>query len=380
MKIVYFVDGFDRGGIEIVVSILANNISRFGNQIHLICLYEDKLELESDLLEDIYIHCLPFKSKKKNKIKYISSLSKLINLLKKIKPDIIHAHNASFSYFYLSIAVCLSNVKSVNIRSLHFSGFFLEKKTIGDKVRYLFDKLASELLSTSIISVGPAVEMMAKKLYPRNQHYTITNGIDTKGKFLRKDICKSTLGINVDRKVVVYVARICPGKNHDTLIKAWEIVANYDKTSLLVLVGDGPSKENIQNIVKVKHIEDNVRFTGSISNVEDFLSIADLGVFPSASEGLGLGLIEMMSIGLPVVASKIPACLHIIRDKDNGILYETYDYKDLANKIITVLYDNELKCRLGNKARSFVDNYYSIESMIEEHRKLYCNLLNILFK
>ena len=88
----------------------------------------------------------------------------------------------------------------------------------------------------------------------------------------------------------------------------------------------------------------------------------------------------MMSIGLPVVASKIPACLHIIRDKDNGILYETYNYKDLANKIITVLYDNELKCRLGNKARSFVDNYYSIESMIEEHRKLYCNLLNILFK
>lgn len=379
MKIVYFVDGLNRGGIEIVVSHLSNNIAKIGNQVHLICLYQDKKELEHEL-KDVQIHYLPFKSGKSNYIEYLHSLPTLIGLLKKIHPDIIHAHNASFSYFYLSIAVLLSNIRCVNIRSLHFCGFFLERKTLRDKVRFFLDKLASKLLNAKIISVGPAVETVAKQLYPRNQHYTITNGIDTKNKFSKKDILKSSLGLNDSQKVVIYVARICNGKNHETLINAWEIVTQYENTSLLILVGDGPLLKNIQDIVLAKQIQNKVLFTGSISNVEDFLSIADLGVFPSESEGLGLGLIEMMSIGLPVIASRIPAFKHIINDKDNGVLYETNNYKELAYKILDLLNDDEQKRKLGENAKSFIHKHYSIENMITQHSFLYNKLYNTHLK
>lgn len=58
---------------------------------------------------------------------------------------------------------------------------------------------------------------------------------------------------------------------------------------------------------------------------------------------------EMMAVELPVVASKIPSCCDLIEENVNGILYETYDYKDLANKILSVLCDNELKKNLENK-------------------------------
>ena len=88
-----------------------------------------------------------------------------MDLLKKIKPDIVHAHNSSFSYFFLSIGILLSRTVPVNIRSIHFSGFFLEKRTIEDKIRFIFDWCACRLLKTIIISVGPTVSRVVKRLY-----------------------------------------------------------------------------------------------------------------------------------------------------------------------------------------------------------------------
>lgn len=98
-------------------------------------------------------------------------------------------------------------------------------------------------------------------------------------------------------------------------------------------------------------------------------------MFPSESEGLPLVLMEMMAVELPVVASKIPSCCDLIEENVNGILYETYDYKDLANKILSVLCDNELKKKLGEQAKLLVCNHYSIENMINRHNILYQKLL-----
>ena len=296
---------------------------------------------------------------------------------KNLLPDKYHSHltKYQFSYFFLSIGILLSRTVPVNIRSIHFSGFFLEKRTIEDKIRFIFDWCACRLLKTIIISVGPTVSRVVKRLYTSNQHLTIVNGIDTKEKFCKRNLTKSCMGISEDKYVAVYVARICEGKNHDTLIKAWEIVTQYHPSALLLFIGDGPLKEQYQSVVHEKSLDDKITFTGSIPNIVEYLSIADVGVFPSESEGLPLVLMEMMAVELPVVASKIPSCCDLIEENVNGILYETYDYKDLANKILSVLCDNELKKKLGEQAKLLVCNHYSIENMINRHNILYQKLL-----
>lgn len=373
-RVLFFVDGLNRGGVEIVVSQLANNISKLGHEVHLVCLYQDQNELKAELCEDVFVHNLPFKSNLGSRIDYLRFSPELITLLKEIKPHIVHAHNSSFSYLFLSFAILLSRIKCINIRSIHFNGFFLEKKTLGEKLRFSFDWLASVLLKSTIISVSPTVFSTVQHRYSNNKHICITNGVDTEYKFLRKNLKKTDLGIDEDCKVAVYVARICEGKNHQTLIEAWEALVEHEKTSLLVLVGDGPYKEFIQGQVRDKQLTQHVLFTGSISNVEDYLSIADVGVFVSESEGLGLGLLEMMSVGLPVVASKIPVFLNIIEDNVNGLFYNTYDAGDLASKIQIMFTDKNLRCSLGSSARRFVVNNYSINKMVNEHYKLYKEL------
>lgn len=224
MKIVYFVDGLNRGGVESVVCHLSSSFAKLRNKIYIICLHKDMNDLHLEIPEYISVFYLPFESNRNHHVNYIRYLPNLVDLLKKIKPDIVHAHNSSFSYFFLSIGILLSRTVPVNIRSIHFSGFFLEKRTIEDKIRFIFDWCACRLLKTIIISVGPTVSRVVKRLYTSNQHLTIVNGIDTKEKFCKRNLTKSCMGISEDKYVAVYVARICEGKNHDTLIKAWEIV------------------------------------------------------------------------------------------------------------------------------------------------------------
>ena len=94
-------------------------------------------------------------------------------------------------------------------------------------------------------------------------------------------------------------------------------------------------------------------------------------MFPSESEGLSLGLCEMMVAKLPVIVSDIPAFKSIIKDEENGIFFDTYNPEDLANKIIRVLSDNEMSKKLGNNACECVKKNYSIDLMLNKYQNLY---------
>lgn len=373
MKILYFVDGLNRGGVEIVVSQLARNFSKLDNRIYVICLYQDQRDLEKDFLDDINVFYLQFNTDSKYNMNYIRYLPNLIKLLRQIKPDIIHAHNSSFSYLFLAVAVFLSRIKAINIRSMHFSGFFLNRSNHAERLRYLIDKAASSILNANIISVGPAVEILVRKLYPSNKHFTIPNGIDTLGRFSKKDINRDELSLDENMPIVAYVARLCVGKNHTTLIKAWARIVKKIP-ALLVLLGDGPLREELQRQVSEIGIDKYVLFKGAVSNVEEFLSVSDIGVFPSESEGFSLVLLEMMSVGLPIIASRIPAFMNMIEENHNGVLFNTFDDIDLAEKICSLLSNRELATTLGRNARLFVQDYYSIEQMIAKHNEVYNEL------
>lgn len=370
MKILYYLDGLNRGGVEIIVSQLANFFCENGNEIHIIYLYKDMHDLIDEFSSDVKIHPLPFINKKTPYFQYIKYLWRLVRLLKNIQPEIIHAHNSSFSYFYLALAVYLAKLKSENIRTLHFMGFFLEKKSWIDKVRFFFDKKASELLQSSIVSVSANIKSYVDDNYPLNHSVLITNGIDSK-KIINTNTTKESLGINVNGFIGIYTSRLCEGKNHRLLIQAWGKVVGSYPSALLILIGDGPLRLECQDYCRELGISNNVLFTGSIPNVEDYLRIADIGVFPSESEGLSLGLCEMMAAGLPVVVSDIPAFRLMIQDGNNGVFFDTYDSDDLSNKIIIILGDKKVRDELGKNANKYILENYTLQSMLEKYQNLY---------
>lgn len=174
------------------------------------------------------------------------------------------------------------------------------------------------MLQSSIVSVSANIKSYVDDNYPLNHSVLITNGIDSK-KIINTNTTKESLGINVNGFIGIYTSRLCEGKNHRLLIQAWGKVVGSYPSALLILIGDGPLRLECQDYCRELGISNNVLFTGSIPNVEDYLRIADIGVFPSESEGLSLGLCEMMAAGLPVVVSDIPAFRLMIQDGNNGI-------------------------------------------------------------
>ncbi len=376
MKILYYLDGLNRGGVEIIVTQLANYFNNKSAEIHVMYLYQDMADMKPAFPSNVILHPLPFNFNKKPYFQYFLYFKKLITLLKKIQPDIIHAHNSSFSYFFLASAIQWAKIQPINIRTLHSMGFFLERKTLIDKLRFFFDKKASEFLKTVIVSVGPKVKDYVDDNYPLNRSVLITNGIDAK-KIINTKPPKALLGIKADRIVGIYIARICKGKNHKLLLQSWVRVVECYPTALLILIGDGPLKFEYEELCKHMGIKDNVFFTGSVPNAADYLSIADIGIFPSESEGFGLGLCEMMAAGLPVIVSNIPAFQSIIRNGNNGLFFETYDSKDLSNKIINIIANKKMAVELGKKAQEDVFNNFTIDIMLDKYKELYKKELDI---
>lgn len=374
MKILYYVDGLNIGGIENVVVQLSKCMSNLGHEVHIVCMYEDMKDMVVSIPNDVKIYFLPRSSESRNFIQYFKILPSLISLLKCINPDVIHAHNSSFSYYFLALSIKLSRIKAINVRTIHFLGFFLNRRTLFDKIRFFFDKSAAKILKTYIISVSEIIDRLVDTLYMGNLHSTIENGIDIHDKFSGIKGNKTSIGIYDNRKIGVYVSRICEGKNHITLIKGWKKVIENNNNALLLLLGDGTLKQSIQELVDRYNLCNNVLFMGSVSNVEKYLSVSDVGIFPSESEGLGLGLLEMMAMKLPVVASSIPVFENMIKYGENGFLFNTHNSDELADNVIMLLEDEKLCLKIGDNARHYVKTHYSVDIMIEKHDKLYYKL------
>lgn len=364
----------NHGGTEQVVLSIANSLDYTKYDVYVLSLYQDKDQLIPYFNNEVHVIVLGFNSNYPKLWNYIRIFRSFYRWLKRINPDIIHAHNSSGTYLYLAFIERMLRLNVRNIRTIHFSGFFLLRDTIINEIRYWVDRLATEILNPIVVGVSPIVLDVIKDKYPRQIFICINNGVDVDEKFnkVRYKYNKSSLlGVPEDSCVVTYVARVVFGKNHETLIRAWQyIYEKYEKVYLL-LIGDGELLPLIQSEIKQMHMENRVICLGARSDVAEILSISDIGVFPSISEGLSLVLLEKMSMGLPIVMSRIPSFEYVIEDGYNGIFCDPMNESDIIIKMGKLLDNASLREILGNNARNTACEKFSIHSMQSQYMKLY---------
>ena len=153
-----------------------------------------------------------------------------------------------------------------------------------------------------------------KWMFDKKEFKVINNGVDLKRfKYnfgIRKELQKS---YNIEDKTVIgHVGRFESAKNHKFLIEVFRQYHLNNPNSVLLLIGDGQEKKNIEQIVEKYNLSKDVIFTGAVGNVEDYLSAMDVFLFPSLWEGLGIVLIEAQANGLPCIISNViprEACL-----------------------------------------------------------------------
>ena len=220
--------------------------------------------------------------------------------------------------------------------------------------------------------------------YPRGRIHYIPNGVaipepsDAASRAeARADLAEAdpSLAIGHDAPLAVYTGRLHAMKGLDFLIRAWPDVLKQIPNARLWLVGDGPYREELNELIGHLGLWGFVYLAGPFDDVEDFLRAADLFVLPSLEEGMSLALLEAMAIGLPVVASAIPANEAIVADGLTGRLAPPRDTQRLTDAVVDLFKDREAAGRLGAASRRQVSQTYSLDRMIENHVELFNRLL-----
>jgi 1,2-diacylglycerol 3-alpha-glucosyltransferase len=198
----------------------------------------------------------------------------------------------------------------------------------------------------------------------------IPTGIPSRS-FLDRAEVRHELGIPPDQKIMVYVGRIAKEKNLPTLLEMAKIVMRHDESVRLWLVGDGPYRQECNQIVRDLNIGDRVRFVGFVprAEVDRYYAAADLFVFSSITETQGLVVQEAMSYGLPAIAVVGGGASAGIHEDQNGYVVKNEPLA-FAETVLKVLEDEQLHARLSEgAARSVRDQ--GIGAMAEKVTDVY---------
>lgn len=180
-----------------------------------------------------------------------------------------------------------------------------------------------------------------------------------------------------DTPVVVFVGRLDAPKELPGLVSAFALVVRERPLAKLVLIGDGPLREGLEQRARVLGLERNVIFTGRLDTegVIGWLRASDVFTLISTLEGLPCSLIEAMSVGLASVVSDIPAHTQLIEHQVQGLITETGNQESIARGLVRLIDDPQLRGRLGAAARCRMVDQYSTPQVANCYEALFASVL-----
>jgi N-acetyl-alpha-D-glucosaminyl L-malate synthase BshA len=151
-------------------------------------------------------------------------------------------------------------------------------------------------------------------------------------------------GVTAQGKRILFIGALVRQKGADLLIRAFKKVAEKHEDAELLLVGDGGERRNLQGLSRALGVR--VQFRGYVDKIDGVLRRSALLVLPSREEGFGLVLLEAMAAGVPVVATRVGGIPEVVVSGENGLLVGKEDVDALAEAIIKVLEEQDLRARL----------------------------------
>lgn len=180
-----------------------------------------------------------------------------------------------------------------------------------------------------------------------------------------------------DARVLLYTGRLSPEKGVDWLVTSFAQVASHLPGALLVLLGDGPSRAALEDLVVQLGLTSQVRFVGRVASQEvpSWLRAADAFALVSPNEGFSCALAEAMAVGLPAVVSAIPANLQLIDDGVHGFTAPAGDIAATAAAISKMLDDADIRHQMGTVARKRIVDNYSLDRIADRYEQLFAEIV-----
>lgn len=299
------------------------------------------------------------------------SAFKISKLIKKEKYSTISTHTILASFFTrLGIMLSLKKHPLV-INTVHGYLFDEDSNFIKKVIMILAEKFVRPVTDTILVMNSTDYEIAKKyNLYKKNLYSIDGMGINA-SKFPfsteeNKSYLREKYNIPKDDFLLIYVAEFSKRKNQQFLIDSIKILISegYNNVKLLLL-GDGALLDDMKQYSKTLGIEDNIIFKGYIKEVCNYYQISDICVSSSRIEGLPFNIMEAMSTGLPIIASKIKGHIDLVDHESNGFLYNFDDIDSFCNYVKMLYSDRSLLTSMGISSNELSKNY-TLESVYPE--------------
>lgn len=171
------------------------------------------------------------------------------------------------------------------------------------------------------------------------------------------------------------VSRLSEEKGIQYLVQSIPLIAKQFANFKIYIAGDGECRQQLNQLVESLAVQSHVKFLGHLNNVQAFLQQIDLFVQPSRSESLGVAVMEAMSMGLPVVATRVGGIPEIVADNVSGLLVAPCDPGVLAKAIVDLCRDPETRRKMGIKGKELVAQKFRVSDFVKQTFDLYEGLL-----
>jgi glycosyltransferase involved in cell wall biosynthesis len=324
------------------------------------------------------------------------------NLISRLSKDVKHFEVKADARSFYKIFSCALDLRKIlkdhQINIIHsnsvlncliagISRFFMPVKIVhtahswGDNKTFL-SAMAVNIFADRVIAVSEAT---AKKYIEhgvaRKKFHVIHNGVDLElfSKIDKEKLqgLRQELNIPENTRVITTIARIEEErKGHKTLIDAASVVRKKFHDIVFLVTGNGPLVTSLKTMVSNYKLHDNIIFTGGRDDIPELLSLTDIFCLPSQWEGCPLVIAEAMACGVPVVASNVDGIPEMIEDGKTGYLIPAGESKMLAEKLIFLLENNEIICRMSEAATKKAKKTFSLDVMFKKTINIYNQVLD----
>ncbi len=303
------------------------------------------------------------------------SISKLLELKSFIKNNeikIVHAHGKGAGLYGRLLKILLSNrIKVIfTFHGLHIAQYNQLKKKIYIYYERFFSRYTDLFIN---VSRGEQENCVKYGIFSPQKSKVVYNVIPEAKNEKATISLKNELNLPLDKFIILSIVRFSFAKNIADTLAIAELL-KFDKRFLFVLVGDGETREEIENEIKKKELN-NVLLTGFKNNPLDYIAASNVYLSTSRWEGLPYSLIEASMMGLPSVATNVVGNNEVVKNNFNGKLFNPGDLKTAANNIVEICTDNNLFEFYSKNAKIFYKDNFSVNKMITQMQNIYSALV-----
>ena len=364
------------GGSGVVATELGIALTEHGHEVHFITYRQPvRLELISHHIhfhevmvpEYPLFHFQPYE---------LALSSKLVNVVKNYKIDLLHVHYAIPHAYAGYMAKKMLEAEGIHlpmVTTLHGTDITL----VGSHPFYKPAVTFSINESDVVTSVSQSLKDDTMRLFDvKKDIKVVPNFIDVAKHQNPYTECQRDLMAEPHERIITHVSNLRPLKRVKDVIEVFDRIRKEVPAKLLI-VGEGPEKEACEILCKAKGIEEFVAFLGNSNEVDKILCFSDLFLLPSEKESFGLAALEAMASGVPVVSSNTGGLVEVNEHGVSGYLCDVGDVDDMAEKSLRILSDDKVLAKFKEQAK-LVSDRFDTSKIVPMYEAVYDEALELV--